>query len=348
MRAGARYYAILSGEHPRLPLAELEAILEVEARSYNVEMHLDGLAVFNADMDNPEVITGRAGWVKEVGELLYIGDNTWEGLREATVTLLESLQDRGVEVVDVEARRFKGYGFIGESEAERAIRGQLASSGVEHSGKAGTRVRIFITEGILLAGIVISTIDTRQFYYRRPRARPFFKPGPLSPQLSRVFVNLSRLRRGGTYLDPFCGTGGFSIEACMAGAGRVVCGDIDRAMVRGSRGNLESYGCVDSLVYHGNASMLPLADESVDSISTDPPYGRSTTTAKQGYNRLVKSFISEAARVAKRGSYIVYAGPYKNRPWIYAADAGLRVVGRYHMYVHSSLTREVVVARKVY
>ncbi len=347
MRVGAKYYAILSGEHPRLPVAELEAILEVESDSYRVVMHLDGLAVFDAEMADPSIIARRAGWVREVGELVYIGESSVDNLEDSISPLIDALAEKDAKLAWVEARRFKGYGYIGESQAERIIMKGLKGSNIQLSRRAPLLVRVFLTEGVVVVGIRIAQLDTRQFNDRRPRARPFFKPGPLSPQLSRVFVNLSRLKRGGTYLDPFCGTGGFAIEACMIGAGRVVCGDIDKSMASGALVNLNSYSCGESLVYHGNALKIPLGDEVIDSIATDPPYGRSTTTAKQGYERLVDSFIEEASRVARKGSYIVYAGPYKYKPWRYAVEEGLRVIGRYHMYVHSSLTREIVVARKV-
>ncbi|MFN4046743.1 MAG: TRM11 family SAM-dependent methyltransferase, partial [Acidilobaceae archaeon] len=95
----------------------------------------------------------------------------------------------------------------------------------------------------------------------------------------------------------------------------------------------------------GDATWAPIAPGVVDAIATDPPYGRLTSTGGRDYSGLVLGFLEEAARVARRGSYIVYAGPHHYSPWRLALQAGLEVVSRHHMFVHGSLTREVVVAR---
>ncbi|WP_062662301.1 hypothetical protein [Aeropyrum camini] len=158
--------------------------------------------------------------------------------------------------------------------------------------KATLNLRIFATEGALMLGVALSRLEGKGFMERSPGRRPFFKPGPLSPRLSRAFVNLSRLRVGGYFADPFCGTGGFAIEACIVGASRIACGDLDWAMVRGGPANLSKY-CPPGVWFYSawNAARLPLSGDSVDSIATDPPYGRSTTTGRMGYQALTREFV---------------------------------------------------------
>ncbi len=320
MKPDSLYYFLLSGEHPTLPLAELEALLDVYGG--RVVAVFEGVAIVEGVRD-PARIVARAGWVREAGRLIAVTD---EGARGAA-SILERLGARRARI-----RSFRGYA---SEEAERL-----------HSAiPQGGRVRVFFTEGVAIVGEILAEADTRGFSERRPGRRPFFKPGPLSPQLSRVFVNLSRLREGDHFLDPFCGTGGFVLEACLAGAESCSCIDVADDMVRGCRLNLEHYG-----VYHrvflarGDAARLPLADRVVDAVATDPPYGRSTTTAKRSYDELVYSFLAEAARASRPGSCIVYAGPASRKPWRLAVDAGLEVYYRFQMHVHSSLTREIVVA----
>lgn len=311
------------------------------APSYSIVYHLDGLALFNADNLDPDRAAARAAWVREIGKVLGVAESTPGRLEELAEHVAWELEG---ETIWVDPWRFKGYSPQAREDVVRRI---FASKlrGRARLGRGGKVLRIFITEGAAVAGVLLAS-RSKGFHERRPRRRPFFKPGPLSPELSRVLVNLSRPREGSTFLDPFCGTGGFALEAMMVGASRILCGDLDRAMYRGSRLNLDAYNCTRCLVMAHNAAKLPLAQGSVDSIATDPPYGRSTTTARMGYRRLMEAFLPRAAEVLARGGYIVYAGPQSEEPWRMGEEAGLKILSRFHMYVHSSLVREVVVASR--
>ena len=343
-------YALLSGESPPLPARELEAILEAEAGPGGYRLHgwLDGLAVFEADLPwGAWQVTYRAGFTREVG--LLLAADSLPRARSAGRMAGEELRARGLTgPFRVEAIVHGPYAHErGKTWLAREVARGLADAGVAASPRGPRVLRAFATEGLVIVGLPEARLDTRSLMERSPGRRPFFKPGPLSPQLSRAFVNLARLRRGDVYLDPFCGTGGFVIEACLIGASRCLCGDLDWAMVRGAPRNLEAYCRGHAwLVAAWNAASLPVAPGSVDAIATDPPYGRSTTTGGQGYERLVSRFLEAAAGAVRPGGYIVYAGPERFKPWRLAAEAGLRVVDRIEMYVHGSLTRAIVVARR--
>ncbi len=343
-------YAIISGENPPLPARELEAILEAEAGPWGYRLHgwLDGLAVFEAELRwGAWQVTYRAGYTREVG--LLLAADSLPRARSAGRRAGEELRRLGLRgPFRIEAVVHGPYAHArGKTWLTRMVARGLADAGVEASPRGRQELRAFATEGVVVIGLPEARLDTRSLMERSPGRRPFFKPGPLSPQLSRAFVNLARLRRGDVYLDPFCGTGGFAIEACLMGASRCLCGDLDWAMISGAPRNLRAY-CRGHgwLVAAWNAASLPVAPGSVDAIATDPPYGRSTTTGGQGYVRLVRGFLEEAARSVKHGGYIVYAGPVKYKPWVLAEEAGLRVVDRIEMYVHGSLTRAIVVARR--
>ncbi len=332
----AEYYSLLSGEHPTIPLGELRGILDVEAVEYDIRLVLEGVALFNARMEDPRVIVERAGWVKEVGLLEAVVDASEDEILRAAGEALSSRENACIEVSG-----FKGFGM------------GLDLSGLKNTLKSRARctrnastLRILVTEGVAVIGWVMARLDTRSLYYRRPGKRPFFKPGPLSPQLTRAMINMSRLPRGGVFADPFCGTGGFTLEAYFIGASKCFCGDVDRIMARGAKTNLAYYGSLDScLVAMSNAMRLPLHTGSIDSIACDPPYGRSTSTRRLSYDTIVGGFLGEASNIIRGGGYIVYAGPVKYEPWRLALEAGLSVVERHQMHVHSTLVREVVVAR---
>ncbi len=330
------YYVLLSGAYEGLALEELRAILEVESRGYELIHYLEGVALFKADLEDPSIVVNRAGYVREIGLLITVGSQDLES--EWVREVAGMLRDR---IVRVEATRYKGYGSFSEPDLVKA----LINLGVRCSLKGDTVLRVTSTEGVTVVGIRIASREPNVFIDRMPRRRPVFKPGTLTPQLSRLFVNLSRLRRGDVFLDPFCGVGGFALEACSLGASKIICGDIDREIARGALENLKHYSCHQALVITANSTKTPLASETIDAIATDPPYGRSATTKGLSYEELTIGFLEEAKRVLRKGRYVVYAGPHNRKPWILARDVGLEVVGRYQMFVHGSLVREIVIAR---
>ena len=62
--------------------------------------------------------------------------------------------------------------------------------------------------------------------------------GMLPPKLARMMVNLARIPKGGTVLDPFCGSGTVLMEACLAtDAKRVVGSDIEDDQVKDTEDN---------------------------------------------------------------------------------------------------------------
>ncbi len=346
LKEESSYYALLSGEYPRLSREELVAILDVESDWYRLLGFAGGLAFYEARLGDAGIVARRAGYVREVGLLLYATEARAECLRELAEAAGSYLADRyGGEAVRVEARLFGPYGYgFSESDAKRVFLETLSELGVRLSPTGGRTLSVIVSEGVASAGLRIASSESKGFELRSPGKRPFFKPGPLSPRLSRALVNLSRLRRGHVYADPFCGTGGFAIEACMLGASRILCGDISWEMVRGSKLNLEEY-CGEGLwaVSAWNAASLPLPPDSIDSIATDPPYGRSTTTAGLSYRGLVSSFLKRAVEAVRSGGYIVYAGPVGADPRGIAVNSGLRIHSYLEMYVHGGLTRAVVV-----
>lgn len=53
----------------------------------------------------------------------------------------------------------------------------------------------------------------------------------VNPKIARALVNLSGVKDKELFLDPFCGTGGILIEACMVGA-RIIGADVQDKMVK--------------------------------------------------------------------------------------------------------------------
>ena len=341
-----RYYALLAGSHPTLPLAELRGILDAEASYWRLLAHHTQLAVFEAAGVEAERIIERAGFVEEIGLLLVYteADRLLEELR-----VLEPLPG----VYRVEVRRLRGYSRIlypDDSELRMRIVGLLESRGWRLSPTRYTGVlRVILEEGVAVVGVMLARLKVGVLRDRWPHRRPFYKPGALDPRMARLFVNLSRASRRSIYLDPFCGTGGFAIEALLSARVReALCGDLDRAMAEGAPVNLKRYA--RGLLWHASrwdARRLPIRDSSIDSIGTDTPYGRLTTTGGLRVEEIIEGFLSEAVRVLRKGGWAAFACPH----WVdcprLASRGGLRVEEVHYMRVHGSLTRIIVVARRV-
>ncbi len=339
-----RYYAIVAGSHPTLPHAELRGILDAEAAYWRILAVHTQLVVFEAEGVEATRITGRAGFVEEVGRLLAYTEAEPRKIIEA----LEGLEPQP-GTYRVELRRLRGFAadmYRDKLHILREFISVLESRGWRLSPRGGRTLRIVIDEGVAVIGVMEARLRVSELRGRWPHLRPFYKPGALDPRMARLFVNLARARRGSVFLDPFCGTGGFVIEALLSVKVReAYCGDVDEDMAGGSRANLSFYapgGFWHTLRW--DARRLPLRNDTIDSIGTDSPYGRMTTTRGLGVEAVVRGAIEEAGRVLRRGSYLAIACPH----WVdcpgLIEEHGLRLREVHYMRVHGSLTRVIIVA----
>ncbi len=340
------YYALVAGSHPTLPHAELRGILDAEAGYWRLLALHTQLVIFEASGVTPQRIIARAGFVEEVGTLLAYTEASPESIREA-LRRLEPLPG----VYRVEFRRIRGFASNLYTDDRRALREFIAvleARGWRLSPRGNKTLRIIIDEGVAAIGVMGARLRVSELKDRWPHRRPFYKPGALDPRMARLFVNLSRARRGSSFLDPFCGTGGFVIEALLsAGVREAICGDADEDMAEGSRVNLSHYA--PSRLWHAlrwDAPRLPLRDGTVDSIGSDAPYGRMTTTLGRRVEEVIGGALVEASRVLRRGGFVALACPH----WVdcpgLARGAGLEILEVHYMRVHGSLTRVIIVARR--
>jgi len=103
--------------------------------------------------------------------------------------------------------------------------------------------------------------------------------GVLRPPVARALALLAGLRRDGRLLDPFCGVATIPIEAGLACGGLdLVALDADGDAIERARANALAAGVAMSFV-QGDAARLPFAEETVDRIATNPPWGRRLDSA---------------------------------------------------------------------
>ena len=218
-----------------------------------------------------------------------------------------------------------------------------------------TLITVFISKDKSVCGV--QEFENRQdFESRKAHRRPFPHPSSLHPKVARALVNISEIKENEILLDPFCGTGGFLIEAGLMKI-KSVGYDINKIMTKGCRENLQ-YFKISSKIKTKNA--LDLEDK-FDCVVTDLPYGLNSN-AKTGYekdwkkfrlNRKIQKegfteglekfyldFLKNLRAKLKKKAVIIFPSYVNYRKIL--RTAGFRIEKEFSNYVHRSLTRKIV------
>jgi tRNA (guanine10-N2)-dimethyltransferase len=253
------------------------------------------------------------------------------------------LVDRGFAVdLDDPDHTLRAAFSVGQLRSDEDGRGDLLTS-LERDGDEPRGEEVSVCAlGWLAAESV------RDFGTRAPTDKPFFQPGSMDPLLARAVANVAGARPGATILDPMCGTGGVLVEAGLVGAD-VVGTDAQAKMAAGARTNLSHFldpeesssTGVERGAWHvgrGDATRLPIADDAVDGVVFDAPYGRQSKIDTHRLEDLVPGALAEARRVASRAVVVA------DRSWAAEArEAGWELEATFERRVHRSLTRYVLV-----
>ena len=343
-----RLFFLVSGEHPDLPRAEVKAILEAESLPYTIVGSEYRLVTVESDLQALERVGARSLMVELCGRVV----SEAAGARPAIGKILESadISDFVSEGESFAVRSVRLGGAQGElrrEQLERDLGKMILKEGRGLKVDLRTPRRSFLailSPGKVMLGLVTNVREKGTIARRRPRKRPYFHPSTMPPKLARCMVNLARPRAGQILLDPFCGAGGHLIEAGLIGC-HVVGADVKRKMIRGASRNLAYFGVRPEGLLLGDARCMPLSR--VDSIATDPPYGRGASTIGSTPSKLLSDFLGEAPKILSQGSLVCLATPKETGAVEIAGGAGFSVVESYDIYVHRSLTRQVLVLRLV-
>jgi len=339
----AKLFFLVSGEHQTLPVSEVQAILEAEGIKYRILENLTQVLRLEADPNSVEAIKFRSALTRVCcREIFNCEANISEILANISSGSMEEFTEGDSFAVRV--RRVKGVTpELVRVELERKLGEQILktvkTSRVNLSNPQKTFFGV-LTDKRFIFGLKTAEIIPKPFSERRPRRRPFFHPTAMPAKLARVMVNLAQPRMGDLVLDPFCGTGGMLVEAGLIGC-RVVGFDAKPHMLRGGLKNLLHYGINLEGVAIADARYPPVAK--VDCIVTDPPYGRSASTLGASTIRIVEDFLSAVGDKIPRGRRICMASPKIIRIADAGEKAGFKHLESHFVYVHRSLTREIVV-----
>jgi len=342
-----KLFFLLSGEHESLPLSELKAILEAESHAYSILEKLDQIARIEADLRCIDSIKRRSAFTRLCCfELLNCSAEITCILRSAQQAHLNGVLKQG-ESFAVRVRRVRTYAaelntMVLEKELGELLSKVNRGAVVNLKNPDKTFVGILSDERLIF-GLKLAEIRAKPFVERRPRKKPFFHPSAMPPRLARCMVNLTRVKAGDLVFDPFCGTGSMLVEAGFVGC-RVLGSDVQRRMVNGAIRNINYFNIEPEGVVVADARDLPFSK--VDSVVTDPPYGRSTITLKRATDQIVKEALAAAIKLLDKGQKVCIASPQTLNIGKIGTCLGYKHLESYFVYVHRTLTREIALFEK--
>lgn len=323
----------LLGEHKTLPRSEVLACIEAEGFDYRILDEEERILILETKAD-PRRLGERLGLSHYVDE--YLASGTLSELEEAAKDLSTL---RGTIALRRKDLRPKAKGRDHQGAVERIGR-ILSKTYSINLDSPDNEIRLIMGKKNYLA-LRIVAVNRSSFDRRKADRRPFFSPISLHPKYARALVNLARARKGKAFLDPFCGTGGILIEAGLIGA-KLVGSDIRVEMIKGCRKNLLSFGLASVLLQSDVGRIWERVD-SVSSIATDPPYGKSSTTMKEKLSSLYERSFGSFSKILGRNGYLGIVLP--DRGSIEIGENFLLLEEVHEQKVHKSLTRNYCVFR---
>jgi tRNA (guanine10-N2)-dimethyltransferase len=344
----ANLFFLLSGEHEDLPVSELKAILETEGYAYMVREKLDQVLRLEADPNCVEVLKRRVALTRLCAMELFTCEAKISSIIKALslAKLDKALKENesfAVRVKHVKAHASEIDGMMLEKKLGELILRNMPQVRVKLKNPDKTLMGILTSEKFTF-GLKLAEIPATPFVQRRPRKRPFFHPSAMQAKLARCMVNLAHPKTGDLVLDPFCGTGTTIIEAALVGC-RALGLDVQRRMARGTVRNVTYFNIKPEGVVVADARSLPL--KRVDCVVTDPPYGTSSTTLKRTTEQVIEEVLTAVYGLLKNGRRVCMAAPRKLNIVQVGTALGYKHIESHFVYVHRSLTREVVVFEKV-
>jgi len=326
---------ILHKEFPELSVAETKVLIE---KFLNGKILNSTHNFVEAEIsDNPEnllIVLNRSAYIKKA------------------IRLIASAKDSA----ELEKELLKGKLDFLKSEFTKPMKFRMTLKNLEHTKRSFANMISFgkalalypfvgsvdlknpeldfhiLNSGKINLGILIWE-NKEDFQSRRADKRPANHPTSMSPRIARCLVNLTGAES--EVLDPFCGAGGFLIEAGIIGL-KVYGSDIDSEMIERARKNLAHFNINADLIVQDAL----LWTKTVKAVVTDVPYGKSSKL-NTSLGLLIKNFVRHYETLTKT-IVLVYPdriqdGFLKGTSW--------KKMREFSIYVHSTLTRKIVILK---
>jgi tRNA (guanine6-N2)-methyltransferase len=192
------------------------------------------------------------------------------------------------------------HGYL-RRDARRALAeglaGKLPSSWRHAEEKASVEIWLTIDGATAVCGLRLSDRTMRHRKYKLEHLR-----ASLRPTVAAAMAYLAEIKPNQVILDPMCGAGTILAEvherARHLGVrlGRVLGGDLEASALLAAGPNLRRVG--HTVLSRWDARGLPLANESVDRILSNPPFGRQLSRPEE-IGPLYEEAMRECNRVLR-------------------------------------------------
>ena len=330
----------LSKEHDTLPVQEIKSLFNTYSIPFKVIYQDMNVLILDAysNEDISLILTKRLAYTYSISEFLFSSSLDKEEIY--SISRQHPCKNPGSIAV-----RYRNRSLHQDSQQIIHILASVyTKKRTVNLTSPDVEIQAIITDDMLYVGRLIYVINRKQYDKRKVQFRPFFSPISLHPRIARGLVNLSYVKQNDIVLDPFCGTGGFLIEAGLMGC-KLYGSDIQQEMIEGTIKNLESYSIKNYNIFRSDiGDIQQYIDEPINAIVTDAPYGKSTTTNKESiYSLYLRTFESISSILQKDG-YLVIGLPDLIYRSLYEDYFQLSSIIK--IPVHRSLTRYFLIGKK--
>jgi len=198
-----------------------------------------------------------------------------------------------------------GYRRVDARKAlSEGLAGKLPARWRHAEENAAVEIWLTIHGASAVCGLRLSDRTMRHRTYKEVHQR-----ASLRPTMAAAMVRLAEVKPGQTILDPMCGAGTILAEVYALGNRdfprshlSVLGGDLEADSLRAARANLDRLG--QPLLARSDARRLPLPDDQVDCIISNPPFGKQLGKPEE-IGPLYGKLMVEYQRVLKSGGRAV-------------------------------------------
>ena len=337
------YFAVISGENHELGRAEIKALLPLVCDMHKITWY-NQLAIIKATSNPIKFLLNRAAMIKEAG-LIVLSIPSYDDI----ITNLSD--DDIISLVKPNEKfciRTRSHTNQKDSQYREQlvvdlgmIIGKITGASVSMKNPDVTILVLFTTNRIFVCKSKKSKLR-KILRDRKPGKREFFHPSMMNTQLARVMCNLAGIMPGYIVFDPFCGGGGILCEIASLDA-KPVGMDLNWRLLNGAKQNITSMSNNDYCLIQGDAKFCPISD--CDSIVTDPPYGRTSSTKGSEPKQLVEALISQSQSLLKNNGTVCICASTDMKISKILNNRGIEIEFDIYVRVHRSLTRQVIVFR---